>query len=91
MNLVQGLYAFALGLLLGYVCEKGKSIYFSLFLHFLFNLWAATMSLIFNIEGATWLEMAIFPITIVSLVVGIILFKIGLLDSKKDSEAQITY
>lgn len=90
MNIVQGVYAFALGIILGYVCEKGKSIYFSLLLHFLFNLWAATMTLIFNVEEAKWLDIAIFPITVASLFVGIILFRIGLLDSKKYTEAQIT-
>lgn len=42
MNMLQGCYAFALGLILGYICEYGGSIYYSIFFHFLFNLWGMT-------------------------------------------------
>lgn len=42
MNLLQGCYAFALGLILGYICEHGGSIYYAIFFHFLFNLWGTT-------------------------------------------------
>ena len=42
MNMLQGCYAFALGLILGYICECGGSIYYSIFFHFLFNLWGTT-------------------------------------------------
>ncbi len=44
MNLLQGIYTFALGLVLGYVCEKGGHIYYAMFFHFLFNLWGTTSS-----------------------------------------------
>lgn len=44
MNMVQGIYAFCLGLILGYLCERGGSIYHSILLHMLFNLWAAVVS-----------------------------------------------
>ena len=44
MNWIQGIYAFALGLVLGYVCEKGGSIYYSILLHILFNLWGTVIS-----------------------------------------------
>ncbi len=30
MNMIQGIYAFCLGLVLGYVCNRGGSIYYSL-------------------------------------------------------------
>ena len=39
LNWIQGIYAFALGIVLGYVCERGGSIYYSMGLHLLFNLW----------------------------------------------------
>ena len=39
MNWIQGIYAFVLGLVLGWICEKGGSIYFSMFFHILINFW----------------------------------------------------
>lgn len=44
MNPLQSCYTFILGLLLGYICEKGGSIYHVIFFHFLFNLWGTTAS-----------------------------------------------
>lgn len=38
-ELDSGIYAFVLGLVLGWICEKGGSIYFSMFFHILFNFW----------------------------------------------------
>lgn len=43
MNVIQGIYAFMIGLVLGYVCEKGGSIYLSILLHILFNSWGTFM------------------------------------------------
>ena len=39
MNPLQGIYAFFIGLFLGYVCHKGGSIFLSILLHAVFNLW----------------------------------------------------
>ena len=44
MNLIQGIYAFFIGLFLGYVAGRGGSIYFSIFLHILFNSWGTFMT-----------------------------------------------
>ncbi|WP_051532814.1 CPBP family intramembrane glutamic endopeptidase [Lachnobacterium bovis] len=44
MNLVQGTYAFALGVLLGYICEGTGSIYFSMIYHIMFNLWGTLIT-----------------------------------------------
>lgn len=44
MNMLQGVYTFVVGLILGYVCEKTGSIYHAIFFHFLFNLWGTTAS-----------------------------------------------
>ncbi len=39
LNVIQGVYAFFIGLFFGYVCKRGGSIYLSIFLHILFNCW----------------------------------------------------
>lgn len=39
LNLIQGIYAFFVGLFMGYVCHAGKSIYYSVVLHIFFNAW----------------------------------------------------
>lgn len=44
MNMIQGIYAACLGVILGYVCEKGGSIYYSILLHILFNFWGTVIS-----------------------------------------------
>ena len=44
MNMMQACYAFALGLFLGYICERGGTLYHSILFHFLFNLWGTTAS-----------------------------------------------
>lgn len=37
MNLIQGIYAFGIGMVLGYVCHRCKTIFASVSLHILFN------------------------------------------------------
>jgi membrane protease YdiL (CAAX protease family) len=44
MNLLQGAYAAALALILGYICERGGSIYLSIFLHILYNFWGTIVT-----------------------------------------------
>lgn len=38
-NIIQGTYAFIVGLFCGYVCYKGGSLYLSILFHMLFNIW----------------------------------------------------
>lgn len=38
LNVVQGIYAFVIGLFLGWVCKKGHSIKYSIILHIIFNI-----------------------------------------------------
>lgn len=74
MNMLQGCYAFLLGLFLGYICERGGSIYYSILLHFLFNLFGTVISTYIEI-GDTMLDTAIFLfIAFVFPVVGMLLF-----------------
>lgn len=39
MNVIQGVYAFFIGIFLGYTCEKSGSIYTAMLFHALFNMW----------------------------------------------------
>lgn len=39
LNFIQGIYAFALGLVLGLICEKSGCIWYSVVLHIGFNFW----------------------------------------------------
>lgn len=79
MNIVQGIYAAVLGLILGYVCEKSGHIYYSMFLHILFNFWGTIISMLLEeISSTVFTELLIFIMTIISLIAGFILFNKGI-------------
>lgn len=44
MNMIQGIYAFGLGIVLGLVCEKSGCIWYSIALHIGFNFWGTFVS-----------------------------------------------
>lgn len=78
MNWIQGIYAFVLGLILGFVCEKGGSIYYSILLHILFNFWGTVISdLLGGIKTTVFFSLFILIKTIVSLTLGLLLFTRG--------------
>ena len=77
MNMIQGIYAAVLGLFLGYICEKGGSIYLAIVFHFLFNLWGTTASEWLNVEDPTLGGIIIIVGTIIGLTAGILLFTRG--------------
>ena len=81
-NWLQGFYAGALGLLLGYICERCDSIYYSIFLHFLFNLWGTVISSWITVEEGSMAEMVYFVVMnilmIVSIAAGAFLLHLGL-------------
>lgn len=54
MNMIQGIYAFFLGLILGYICEKSGSIYNSILMHLLFNFWGTVLSPYFSIGDSAF-------------------------------------
>lgn len=87
MNILQGCYAFALGLILGYVCERGGSIYYSIFFHFLFNLWGTTVSGLLEKVDPMILGMVILFSVFILLPVGILLYHQGI---KKKQIANLT-
>ena len=77
LNWIQGIYAFALGIVLGYVCERGGPIYYTIGLHQLFNLWG-TLSGCFPDPGNSVVAFVIvIAVTIGSLAAGFVLFNKG--------------
>ena len=77
MNIIQGIYAGLLGLVLGFICEKGGSIYFAIFFHFLFNLWGSTAADWLAIENETISGLIVIAGTVLGLLFGILFFKKG--------------
>lgn len=77
MNMLQGCYAFALGLFLGYICEYGGTIYHVILFHFLFNLWGTTASEWLSAIHPTFGGIIILLGTTLGLSLGIKLFQKG--------------
>ncbi len=79
MNMLQGCYAFALGLILGYVCERGGSIYYSILFHFLFNLWGMSSGWMENLSEDQQVILGLFILfgTFVLLPLGALVFRQG--------------
>ncbi len=76
LNPLQGCYTFILGLILGYICEKG-SIYHVIFFHFLFNLWGTTASQWLLVEDTLIQGLIIILGTVIGLVYGFRFFHKG--------------
>lgn len=86
-NLVQGTYAFCLGLFLGYVCKKGGTIYYSITLHVIFNFWGTVVSAV--LESMNLPDMMYLLIELgmlFCLIAGILIFKIGLNERDQEEE-----
>ena len=66
LNWIQGIYAFVLGLVLGYVCYKCRTLYAGILLHLSFNFFG------------TYLAMLLGYVPLPELATSIILFVIGL-------------
>ena len=77
MNPLQGCYTFILGLFMGYICEKGGSIYHSIFFHLLFNLWGTTVAQWLEFLSPTVQGLLIIFGTAVGLLFGLRFFKKG--------------
>lgn len=77
MNMLQGCYTFILGLFLGYICEKGGSIYHVILFHFLFNLWGTTAAEWLIVEDATLQGVIIIAGTVIGLTLGLYCFHKG--------------
>lgn len=79
MNWLQGCYAMLLGLVLGYICEKGGSIYLSIFFHILYNFWGTVITTQLANSGINEVVLGVimFVSLFISLAIGGILFHLG--------------
>lgn len=77
MNPLQGCYTFVVGLFMGYICEKGGTIYHAIFFHFLFNLWGTTASKWLQMGSETTQAFIIMIGTVVGLTGGLYFLKKG--------------
>lgn len=77
MNPLQGCYTFILGLFIGYICEKGGTLYHAILFHFLFNLWGTTASEWLLVADETVQGIIILFGTIIGLTGGLFFFKNG--------------
>lgn len=74
MNMIQGIYAFVLGLFLGWVCKNGHGIKYSILLHIIFNILGSVFSNFFEVTlGLN--DKAFYIAGIVLTVFGLILIK----------------
>lgn len=77
LNMLQGTYAFCLGLVLGYICEKGGSIYFSILFHMLFNFWGTVLEQFLTYGDTTFSFFFWLFVGIVATTIGMLLFIFG--------------
>lgn len=77
MNPLQGCYTFILGLFMGYICEKGGTLYHAIFFHFLFNLWGTTASQWLLVGDEMTQGLIIMIGTVVGLTAGLHFFHKG--------------
>lgn len=77
MNAIQGCYTFFVGLVLGYICQKGGSIYHAIVFHILFNLWGTTVSLWLADANPIILTIIMIASLLFGLSLGFYFFKLG--------------
>lgn len=77
MNMMQGIYAFFLGMILGYVCEKSNSIYNPILLHMLFNFWGTVLYQFFPIGDSSFAFLFWFLFGLAMTVGGLAVFRRG--------------
>lgn len=83
-NVVQGVYAFVVGLFCGYVCLKGGSIYLSILFHMMFNLWGTFAPSFLSYTGdSVLIHTLIFAGAACSAAFGIFLYQRGAAGRKK--------
>lgn len=80
MNVIQGLYAFLLGVFLGFIFEYTGSIYYSTLFHMCFNSWSLVLDGVQKLGFSQTAAVGFEVILAVSLsLYGIFLFKKGLI------------
>lgn len=77
-NMVQGIYAFVVGLFCGYVCYRGDSIYLSILFHMLFNVWGTFVPGNFLYTGdSIIIHFLMFLLTVAVAFLGFYLYNKG--------------
>lgn len=77
-NVVQGTYAFVVGLFCGYVCYRGGSIYLSILFHMLFNIWGTFVPGNFLYTGdSVLIHILMFLVTVAVAFLGFYLYSRG--------------
>lgn len=77
-NMVQGIYAFVVGLFCGYVCYRGGSIYLSILFHMLFNIWGTFVPGNFLYTGdSIIIHFLMFLLTVAVAFLGFYLYNKG--------------
>ena len=74
MNFIQGIYAFFIGLFLGYICKRGASIWLSIFLHILFNLWGTFASSVTALLNNPLYSILFLLFSVLLGILGMVLF-----------------
>ncbi len=78
-NVIQGTYAFTVGLFCGYVCLRGGSIYLSILFHMLFNLWGTFAPEFLSYSGNSILiHLVIFAAAVLITAAGVLLYRRGI-------------
>lgn len=85
MNMIQGIYAFCLGLILGYVCERGGSIYHSILLHMLFNFWGTVISEFIPMSDTVFAFLFWLCFAVAMTIGGIFVFTAGIKKCQGDN------
>lgn len=75
MNIVQGIYAFLVGIFCGLIFHYGKSIYLSIGFHMLFNFWGTFLVFLIVGSSSSFVNMVIFAVTILLTAGGLLLYK----------------
>lgn len=78
-NVIQGVYAFVVGMFCGYVCYKGGSLYLSVLFHMLFNIWGTFAPESLSYSGKSiLLHILIFAAAVCVALAGILLYQKGI-------------
>jgi hypothetical protein len=91
LNLMQGIYAFFLGLFLGYVCEKGGNLYHSILLHMVFNFFGTVLSQFLSIGESAFSILFWFLFAIVMCAGGIAVFRAGTARAQGNQQTDAFY
>ena len=73
MNLVQGVYAFILGMVLGYIRYKYKTLILSVAAHVVFNFFGTSVELLLENAGLSFVQKIIFAAVAAAIAVVLIM------------------